>query len=104
MNKKITAVIEIASNELRLKIGEKKGEGYKLVESLSYPLSLGRDTFHYGKISFESICKAAEIINGFLQVSREYGVEHISAIATTAVREAANKEYVLDQIKVKTGL
>ncbi|MCD7905274.1 MAG: hypothetical protein LUG24_06825 [Clostridiales bacterium] len=104
MNKKITAVIEIASNELRLKIGEKRGEGYRLVESLSYPLSLGKDTFHYGKISFESICKAAEIINGFLQVTKEYGVEQISTIATTAVREASNREYILDQIKVKTGL
>ncbi len=104
MNKKITAVIEIASNELRLKIGEKKGDGYKIIESLSYPLSLGKDTFHYGKISFESMCKAADIINGFLQVTKEYGVDKISTIATTAVREAKNRDYVLDQIKVKTGL
>ncbi len=104
MNKKITAVIEIASNELRLKVAEKKGEGIKIIDALNYPLSLGRDTFHYGKISFESICKTADIINGFLQVTKEYGVDEITAIATTAVREATNKEYVLDQIKIKTGL
>ena len=104
MNKKSTAVIEIASNELRLKVAEKKGEGVKIIDALSYPLSLGRDTFHYGKISFESICKTADIINGFLQVTKEYGVDDIATIATTAVREATNKEYVLDQIKIKTGL
>lgn len=102
--KKSMAVIEIASNELRLKIGEKKGDSVRLVESISHPLSLGKDTFHNGKISFESICKTAEIINGFLQVTNEYGVERVETIATTAVREATNREYVLDQLKIKTGL
>lgn len=102
--KKSMAVIEIASNELRLKVGEKKGNGVKLVESISYPLSLGKDTFHYGKISFESICKTAEIIKGFLQVTKEYGAERVETIATTAVREATNREYVLDQLHIKTGL
>ncbi len=104
MNKRSTAVIEIASSELRLKVAEKKGEGVKIIDSLTYPLSLGKDTFHSGKISFESICKTAEIINGFIQVAKEYGVSNIQTIATTAVREAVNREYVLDQIKVKTGL
>lgn len=104
MNKKSTAVIEIASNELRLKIAEKKADDIKITESLTYPLSLGRDTFHYGKISFDSICKTADIINGFKQVAAEYGADKILTIATTAVREATNREYVLDQIKVKTGL
>ncbi len=104
MNKKIAAVIEIASNELRLKVAEKKGGGIKIIDALNYPLSLGKDTFHYGKISFESICKTADIINGFIQVTGEYGAEKIQTIATTAVREATNREYVLDQIKVKTGL
>jgi exopolyphosphatase/guanosine-5'-triphosphate,3'-diphosphate pyrophosphatase len=104
MNKKITAVIEIASNELRLKVAERKGEGIKLVDALNYPLSLGKDTFHSGKISFESICKTAEIINGFKQVASEYGADKIQTIATTAVREATNREYVLDQLKIKTGL
>lgn len=104
LDKKTTAVIEIASNELRLKIAEKKGDGIKMLESLSYPLSLGKDTFHYGKISFKSISKTAEIINGFIQAAREYGADSIQTIATTAVREAANREYVLDQIRIKTGL
>ncbi len=104
MNKKSAAVIEIASNELRLKAAERKGDGIKIIDALNYPLSLGKDTFHSGKISFESISKTAEIINGFKQVAREYGIDCIKTIATTAVREATNREYVLDQIKVKTGL
>lgn len=102
--KKCIAVIEIASNELRLKIGEKGQDGVKILEAISNPLALGRDTFHSGKISFESLEKAADIINGYKAVAKDYGVKDIIAVATTAVRESKNKDFILDQLKVKTGL
>lgn len=102
--KKTVAVIEIVSNALRLKIGEKSQKGLKVIESIVYPLALGRDTFHNGKISFESLDKAADIIKGFLSVTKDYGVTDIRAVATTAIREAKNKDYILDQLKLKTGL
>ncbi len=102
--KKIIGIIELASNCLRLKIGERSQKGVKVIESISYPLALGRDTFHNGRISFESQDKAADIIKGFLAVSKDYGVTEIYAVATTAVREAKNKDYILDQLKLKTGI
>ena len=102
--KKQIAVIELASNELRLKIGEKSDMKVKTVDSLSYPVTLGRESFHNGKISFETIEKICQVIKGFLNTASEYGVSEIRAIATTAIREAKNKDYILDQIKVKTGV
>lgn len=102
--KKCVAVIEIASNELRLKIGEKGANSVKVIESISNPLALGKDTFHSGKISFESLEKAAVIINGYKAVARDYGVKDVVALATTAIRESKNKDFILDQLKVKTGL
>lgn len=102
--KKCIAVIEIASNELRLKIGEKGAENVKILESISNPLALGKDTFHSGMISFESLEKAASIINGYKNVAKEYGVKNVIAVATTAVRESINKDFILDQLKVKTSL
>lgn len=102
--KKCIAVIEIASNELRLKIGEKGINGVKIIESISNPLALGRDTFHSGMISFDSLEKAAVIINGYKAVAKDYGVKNVFAFATTAVRESKNKDFILDQLKVKTGL
>lgn len=98
------AVIDIASNELRLKIAERNKGDMKILESLNYPISLGRDTFHDGKISFEKVDKTCTTIKNFLTVTTEYGVNEIKTIATTAVRESKNKDYILDQIKIKTGL
>lgn len=98
------AVIEIASNELRLKIGEKGKNKLKIIDSLTIPISLGRDTFHNDKISFEKVEKTSTTIKNFQTVIKEYGVKKVTAIATTAVREATNKDYILDQIKIKTSI
>lgn len=98
------AVIDIGSNELRLRIAENAKGKLKYLESLSFPLSLGRDTFDTGKISFEKVDKACDIIKNYLQVASELGVSKVRAVTTTAVREALNRDYILDQIKLKTSL
>ncbi len=102
--KKSVGVIAIASNELALKIGERSSKGVKIIEAVTYPLALGRDTFHFGKISFSSLDKAVEIIKGFQAICKDYGVSQIKSVATTAIRESENKDYILDQIKIRTGL
>lgn len=102
--KKSAGVIAIASNELVLKIGEKAQKAVKVIESVRYPLALGRDTFHTGSISFESLDRAIEIINGFLDICRDYGVSQVRYVATTAVRESENRDYILDQIRIRTGI
>ena len=113
MSKKfqIAAVIDIGSKELRLNIAqatkpesERDIEAVKYLETLSYPLSLGRDTFQAGKMSFDKVDKACEVIKNFLHVAKGYGIRDVRTVATTAMREAANMDYILDQIKIKTGV
>ena len=54
-NPKIAAVIDIGSNMLKMRISQlKKGEIVNL-DRLEYPLHLGHEAFHDGKISFESL-------------------------------------------------
>ena len=100
----LAAVIDIGSNELRLKTAQFSKTRIKYLESLTYPMALGRDTFSSRKLGFDKVDKACEIIRNFLMIIREYGITNIRAVATTAVREAANMDYFLDQVKIKTGL
>ena len=106
---RVAAVIDIGSSEMRLHIAESgKAEtdrvSVKYLEKLLYPLSLGRDTFHAGKMKFEKADIACEVIQNFLKAARSYGVKQIRTIAGTAMREALNADYILDQIKIKTGV
>ncbi len=98
------AVIDIGSNSLRLEIAQVMGGEIRKLESLVYPVSLGRDTFSSKRISFEKVNKTCEILQNFLTAAEGYGIKRVRAVATTAVREAENKDFVLEQIKLRCGL
>ena len=100
----LAAVIDIGSSELRLKTAQFSKARIKYLESLTYPLGLGRDTFSSRKLGFDRVDKACEIIRNFLMIIREYDITNVRVVATTAVREAANMDYFLDQVKIKTGV
>ena len=102
-NAAVAGVIDIGSNGIRLKIGQNIKNKYSVIEEIEYPLNLGRDTFNLGKISFEKADQCCAILKDFLQVCTEYGVKEPKVVATTAIREASNRDYVLDQIKIQTG-
>lgn len=98
------AVIDIGSNVLRMQIGILDGDKIKIMEDLKYPLSLGRDTFTMGSIGFGKVDKTCDIINKFVLVAQGYGIDKVKAVATTAMREAANRDFIIDRIKIRTGV
>ena len=101
---KAAAVIDIASSDLSLSIAQyKKGEVSNL-DRLIYPLSLGHEVFTNGKISFECFREMSRALAGFTALMKEYGVTQYRAVATTALREAENRAFVLDQLKVQNKL
>lgn len=102
--KKRIAVIDIGSDDIKLNISEKQNGKMRNVDTLVRGLSLGEDTFLTGKITYDSAEQTARILNGFDRVISEYNVSRTVAVATTAVREAANMPYFLEQLRIKTGI
>lgn len=102
------AVIDIGGRAIRLDVAEIDGDGQtRLLESLEQPVNLGRDTFGAGSIDRESIEACAKILRDFRHAMSEYGIvspDQIRAVATSSVREAANREAFLDRIYVATGI
>lgn len=103
MNNTPVALVELASNSLVFIIAQKT-DCIDELERIEHPLSMGKDTFSTGKISYATVSKVCQLIQDFIRLTKAYGVRRIHAYATTAVREAKNKDYILDQINVKTGL
>lgn len=101
---KAAAVIDIGSSELKLRIAQlRKGEICDL-DQLVYPLPLGHEVFTERKISFECIREMSRALAGFTALMKEYGITQYRAVATTAFREAENRAFVLDQLKVQNNL
>ncbi len=100
----LIAAIDIGSHSLCMKIIEINNMlEIKTLEHLRHAISLGRDTYAMGKISYETLNETCDILKGFKQLMNDYNIKVYKAVATSAVREAANKDNILDQIKIKTG-
>lgn len=99
------AAIDVGSNSLRLMIAQINAKGTIIpLEDLSQKTHIGRDTFSFGKISTESIHETIGTLKGFARSMQDYGIKNYKAVSTSGIREAANRDFVLDQIKIKTGL
>ena len=97
-------VIDIGSNSIKLLIGEKSEKGITILEALKNIVPIGKSTFFDGEIAQEDINQIIGILEKYKKILKEYDVASVKVIATTAVREADNKEIFIDTIRRKTDL
>ncbi|MBP2651496.1 MAG: guanosine pentaphosphate phosphohydrolase [Firmicutes bacterium] len=98
------AVMHIGSEQVSLQVVEYVSLAeMKVVERASSQVALGEETFKNGRIGFGTVREICDLLKGYRRIINEYGVKDYRLLATTAIREAENQEYIVDQIKVKTG-
>lgn len=103
MPKKRIAAIDIGSNAPKMMIAEQGPEGKPIIiESIRANLALGVDTYNTHYISEDSMRKLCDILLGFKTKLEEYKVENFQVLATSAVREALNRDFVLARISQLT--
>ena len=102
---KVVAAVDVGSNSIRLLVAEVNGRGRTgELDRLVVPVMIGRDTFSTGRISNRTMRETADALKGFARTMKEYGVSHYRAIATSAVREALNRDTFLDSVETASGL
>jgi len=97
------AVIDIGSNSTKLVIGEDVGQEIKILETLKNINAIGKSTFYKGKISQDIFYDVISVLNKYKSIIAQYEIEKVKIIATTAVREALNRDIFLDTVKRMTG-
>ena len=105
--RKPVAVIDLGSSSIRMAIADIDGpEGVTTYETFTQSLSLGDDTFKTGAISAATTQACIQILRSFRKAAAEYQIaeENIRAVATSAVREAANRQSFLDRVYISTGI
>ena len=101
------AVIDIGATSIRVLIAQPDKTGaMRRIEMLTQAVETGRDTFTGGTISPATTEQCVAALRTFKRVLDEYGVAGTSvrAVATSAVREAANRDEFLDRLYVATGI
>lgn len=99
------AVIDVGANSVRLLVADIKGKE-KII-----PLYRDLRTTRLGEswkeifiLRPEARERTTAVLKDFKQIAFAYGAEKILTVATSAVREAHNKEEFLKEVKERTGL
>ena len=93
------AAIDAGSNALRMIVGDVDNSWHvKPVDNIRLPVRLGRDVFRTGGFQERTIQQAVEAFLHFQRLARDLGASRTRAIATSAMREAANADILLDRI------
>jgi exopolyphosphatase/guanosine-5'-triphosphate,3'-diphosphate pyrophosphatase len=76
----------------------------EVLERLQRAIRLGQDTFRLGQLRVETMRSAISILRDYRHVLNTYGVSRMHAVATSAVREAANADTFLDRVLMATDI
>ena len=103
------AAIDIGSNAARLLISEVliTNDGkpkFNKVNLVRVPLRLGFDVFEKGEISKPKLGMIIQTMKAYAHLLNVYGVTHLKACATSAMRDAANSQDVIRKVKLETGI
>jgi exopolyphosphatase/guanosine-5'-triphosphate,3'-diphosphate pyrophosphatase len=96
-------VIDIGTNSVKLVLAERARTDIAILESLKNIVPLGKDLFLHGRIAHDTINRTVTILNDYARKLDEYAIPAIKVIATTAAREASNRDIFIDTILRRTG-
>lgn len=103
------AAIDIGSNAARLLISEviinnASEPVFNKLNLVRVPLRLGFDVFEYEEISRGKTGMLLETMKAYKHLINAYGVKHIKACATSAMRDAQNARDIIREVKMETGI
>ena len=101
---KISA-IDVGSNAMRMVVGE-VDESWRVntIENVRLPVRLGQDVFSKGYLEEKTIQQTEEAFLRFKHVADSFNVHRMRAVATSAAREAANGDLLIDRVLRTSGI
>ncbi len=99
------ASIDIGSNSIRMIVADVSPDGrIKVVDEMKSAPRLGSGVDKVGLLSEPSMRHAIESLGRMATLASRQGAVRVDAVATSAVRDAANSRVFLDNIRRETGL
>ncbi len=100
----LCGAIDIGSNTTRLLVAEPSdGQLRKVMEQRAYT-RIGKDASKNGKITAEKVAEVADVVNTQVRLAQEMGAQEIKTVATAAIREAKNRDKVVEEIEEIAGV
>ncbi|MGH2877254.1 MAG: hypothetical protein ACRDLV_13465 [Solirubrobacteraceae bacterium] len=98
------ACIDIGSNTIRLLVAELKDDRLRGVHQERAFTRLGRSVAETGAIPAQKLAEAAAVVVAQVAMARRHGADPVRAVATAAIRDAANGAELVAEIERLTGV
>lgn len=99
------AAIDAGSNAIRFVAADFEGtSSWEVVHKIRAPVRLGHGVFTDGRLDERTMDEAVGAFRSFRHQIDSLGVERFRAVATSATREAANRDLFLERIRAATGI
>jgi exopolyphosphatase / guanosine-5'-triphosphate,3'-diphosphate pyrophosphatase len=99
------SAIDIGSNAMRMVIGDvDESWQVRTVENIRLPVRLGQDVFDKGYLQETTLQQTEEVFLHFRQMTEKYNVRQLRAVATSAAREAENRDHLVDRVFRTSGI
>lgn len=103
MNKQI-AIIDLGTNTCNLLIAEYDHSSFNILYQGKEVVKLGKNGIDKNQLTPEGLERAILAIRKHQERIEKYTVSEVVTIATSAIREATNKDWFQEEIKTHTGL
>jgi len=103
---KRTAIVDIGSNSARLVIFHKTSKhGFHLICEQKSKVRIGEGAYeHSGQLQEAGIYRAFSTLQSFSHTIREFRVDKVIAVATSALRDAPNRELFINRVRDELNL
>lgn len=99
------AAIDVGSNAIRLVIGGLDAHGdITILKKVREPVRLGQDVFSTGELSEKTREKAIDAFVKFKSHIKDGDIKAVRAVATSALREAKNRDAFVADVKAASGI
>ena len=99
------SAIDVGSNGMRMVVGEvDQAWRVNVIDNIRLPVRLGQDVFSKGYLEEKTIQQTEEAFQHFRHVADGFDIQRLRAVATSAAREASNRDLLIDRILRATGI
>lgn len=98
------ASIDLGTNSTRLLVARPRGEALDTLDRQNTITRLGQGVGATGRLADDAVERTLATLRGYRDVLDEHGVERVRAAATSAARDAANRDQFFDAVESTIGV
>jgi exopolyphosphatase/guanosine-5'-triphosphate,3'-diphosphate pyrophosphatase len=99
----VIASLDLGTNSTRVLVGRSTGTGLEVLDRRNTITRLGQDVGASGRLAPEAVARTLDCLRGYREILDRHRVERVRVAATSASRDAANRDEFFDAVEALIG-